>query len=466
MSSQYMNDVANQIPDFDMDSVSLSEKVVSKSDLSSLCFKRKLLALENINDSSGRCALVKGQPLKKKLAELISQRSLAQSPRDFSRYKDNMGLERLLVDLDALLVVQIELSQLDRAYDATEIWRNILVSEPLVLSEYQVFLAVLARELPVYYEQSLFCSWLAALLASTLQLDHEKTRALVLAGLFHQVGRLYLSDELKGISENSCNDAVWDEFQMHVIHGRSMLKGASCYTEDIGRFIERQGEYLNGLGFPFATESDRCEDGVLCLCRDIYMRFIVGKLRLDKLGVFLQVHQLRYGLPACWAMKHLLKGGVLTSDHAPSGFDLAEATESIIQQSIVIAQFDVMLPVLLKAMQVCLRGTMAEYLVKTAEQLVIQIESYMKNSGISDVEFLICVDSLANGTNGADAAEVEEFLDVQSALIELFAEVGRVLASALDVVDKDKYRDAYEDMQSVALLLKDILMECETCYVN
>ena len=465
ISNQHMNDIANQVPDFDMDSVSLSE-VVSRSDLPSLCFKRKLLALENINDSSGHCVLVKGQPLKKKLAELISQRSLARSPRDFSRCEENIGLERLLIDLDALLVARLELSQLDRAYGATEIWRNILVPESLVLGEYQAFLTVLASELPAYYEQSLFCSWLAALLASTLQLDHEKTRALVLAGLFHQVGRLYLSDELKGISENSCNDSVWDEFQMHVIHGRNMLKGASCYTEDIGRFIEQQGEYLNGLGFPFATESDKCEDGVLCLCRDIYMRFIVGKLRLDKLGVFLQVHQLRYGLSVCWAMKHLLKGGVLTSEYAPSGFDLTQTTENIIRQSIVIAQFDVMLSVLLKAMRVSLRGTMAEYLVKTAEKLVIQIELYMKNSGISDVEFLISIDDLANGASGADAAEVEEFLGAQSALIELFAEVGRVLAFALEVVDKDKYREAYEEMQSVALLIKDTLMECETCYVS
>ena len=61
---------------------------------------------------------------------------------------------------------------------------------------------------------------------------------------------------------------------------------------------------------------------------------------------------------------------------------------------------------------------------------------------------------------------MEEFLDAQSALIELFAEVGRVLASALEVVDKDKYREAYEEMQSVALLIKDTLMECDTCYVS
>ena len=465
-SHQHMKDVVNQIPDFDIDSIAPAKPDVSAFERLPLRFKRRLLAFEDINDANGHCVLAKGEPLNKKVADLISRHSLARNHMDFSPYEENMDLAHLAADLKALLANQFGLNQIDITNGGTNIWHSILVSEFLILSEYKTHLAALACEQPVSYEQSLFCSWLAALLASTLQFDHEKIRSLVLAGLFHQVGRLYLPEELKVISEKKCNIAVWDEFQMNVIHGKNVFKGMNGYSEDIAHFIQIQGEYLNGLGFPFAEESDKSEDGILCLCRDIYMHVIAGEVELDKLGVYLQVHQLRYGLPVCWAMKHLLKGGLLKHEHVGANFDLVKAAENIIRQSLAIAQFDVMLPVLLKAVRECLGGTMSEYLIKATEQLVKQIEMYMKNSGISDVEFLVSIDRLANADSEIGLIEVEDFLGAQGALIELFAEVGQVLVFILNAVDQSRYSDAYDDIKSVALLLKETLAEYESYFIN
>ena len=408
---------------------------------SARCDKGRLLAESDLFLSSGKLAVRAGQPLNVNSAELFARKKMKECPLELEVSHGELGLSQLLADFEILIKKVSGFAAFVEMNGGSSKWKRMLGAVLSASGFALVYLAQLRRYSLQCYEQSLFCSWMASQLAERMTLNQEKVRHLLLAGLYHQVGRLHLPEALRSITENHCEADDWNILQGHVIFGKLLLKDAG----DVGlapvtEIIAQQGEYANSLGYPFSLPQDqlRQESIVLSLSRELYQFLFVDEGSLADCLLFLQLHEVRFGEEASWAMQRQIKAFLAEQ---PSDPDLVctyseKMADYLIETSIILAQLHVLVSLVIGPVRLGLAKSEKAYLVERVVILLQQIDFYKNNSGIIDLGFLACIDSMQNEEAGSLDAELYQIIQQQRGLLTLFSEMDFLLESAIKFMSK------------------------------
>ena len=94
-------------------------------------------------------------------------------------------------------------------------------------------------------------SFFSTVIAKNLSWATWRTiETVAMAGLFHDIGHLRLSPELRVMSELDMSEQQFAMFKQHPSGGEEMLRDFSCVSESVRQVIHQHHEFCDGTGFP------------------------------------------------------------------------------------------------------------------------------------------------------------------------------------------------------------------------
>lgn len=117
-------------------------------------------------------------------------------------------------------------------------------------------LTVLALRAPRIYYQGLFSALAGLGIAIQLKLNLNAQQTVFIAGLFHDVGFLYLAPELSSKTQEFTGDE-WKALQAHPIIAKRFLDLVPDLSKDIGNAIANHHERIDGTGYPHHIFGDK-----------------------------------------------------------------------------------------------------------------------------------------------------------------------------------------------------------------
>jgi len=117
-------------------------------------------------------------------------------------------------------------------------------------------LTVLALRAPRIYYQGLFSAAAGLAIAIQLKLSQKELQTVFIAGLYHDIGFLYLAPELSQKTQEFSNDE-WKALQAHPIIAQRFLNLIPDLPKEIGSAIANHHERIDGTGYPFNVFGDK-----------------------------------------------------------------------------------------------------------------------------------------------------------------------------------------------------------------
>ncbi|MBL4609014.1 MAG: hypothetical protein JKY01_14450 [Pseudomonadales bacterium] len=435
------------------------------------CFKGRLLADQNIFSSNGTCLAKMGQVLDVSSAELMAEKKMEENPLNLDQSKVGLKTKRLLADFQCLIKKAPGFERFVDSNGGTSRWQKTLAELLPVYDDGLVYLAHLRDYSAGSYEQSLFCSWLGGVLAQSMQLSQDKVKYSVMAGLFHQLGRLHLPEALRFIAENHCESEQWNDFQYHVIYGKLLVKKAGDVSlQAVTEIIAQQGEYANSLGYPFSLKLSELhkESMLLSLSRDLYQFLFVDGGTLPDCLLFLQLHEARFGQEASWAMQRKIKlfQSECNDDAISACLYSEEMADYLIETSIVLAQLHASTSLIIQPIRRGLKNTDKAYLAAHLLNLLHQIDDYKNNSGIVDIELVAGIDFMKHEEAETLNGEIYQIIQRQRGLLTLFAEVDFLVENALKSLEASSKQEVLLDVKNLYDLIHDALEPFKSAVKN
>ncbi|MDF2634562.1 MAG: metal dependent phosphohydrolase [Pelosinus sp.] len=121
------------------------------------------------------------------------------------------------------------------------VYSSILTTGPalmdyLLISDYQLADKIVRHTVMVAY--------ICGLIGKQLHYNESELKALTLAGLLHDIGKMVISNENKPSTEMS-----------HVIDGAQLIKNVKGISDEVTLSVLQHHEYLDGTGFPMGIPS-------------------------------------------------------------------------------------------------------------------------------------------------------------------------------------------------------------------
>ncbi len=110
-------------------------------------------------------------------------------------------------------------------------------------------LTVLALRAPTIYFQGIFCALAGLAIALKLDLSIKEQQTTFIAGLFHDIGFLYLAPELREKTQGFSSEE-WKALQAHPIIAQRFLNYVPDLPKEIGIAIVDHHERIDGTGYP------------------------------------------------------------------------------------------------------------------------------------------------------------------------------------------------------------------------
>ena len=117
-------------------------------------------------------------------------------------------------------------------------------------------LTVLALRAPRIYYQGLFSALAGLAIAIQLKLSQKELQTVFIAGLFHDVGFLYLAPELSEKTHDFSNNE-WKALQVHPLIAQRFLSLVPDLPKEIGDAIGNHHERIDGTGYPYHVFGDK-----------------------------------------------------------------------------------------------------------------------------------------------------------------------------------------------------------------
>jgi len=117
-------------------------------------------------------------------------------------------------------------------------------------------LTVLALRMQRIYFQGIFSAMAGLAIGIQLKLEPKELQAIFIAGLFHDIGFLYLAPELTQKTAEFTNEE-WKALQSHPLIAQRFLDLVPGLPKDIGAAITTHHERIDGTGYPFHLFGDK-----------------------------------------------------------------------------------------------------------------------------------------------------------------------------------------------------------------
>ncbi len=290
-----------------------------------------LMASEDIYNNLGALLLKKGTRINTHTAALLHKHHLNKPLDDLIRISERLTNAALLDATRTMLNRYPDLKQIHESHDFEGRLIQLYKFRALPLPVQQK-LTVMSENLPESFERSLFCAWLAPLIATKMELSPAEVYNAFLVGLLHDLGLVHLPLETVTKTRNY-EPKEWQLMCCHVVVGGLILKQQG-FEKPVLLAVQNHHEYCDGKGYPARRIKTQLEplSQIIALCDLLYgMRARqfepAGKNLADALP-FLLINNQTFFSDTHAAIVDTLKSCGLN----PTGADVNESYQKIPQQ--------------------------------------------------------------------------------------------------------------------------------------
>ena len=208
-----------------------------------------------IYNDQGILLLAAGSDLNEKRAEILLQHKLMKPLEQCVGISSSLTAKQLY---DFLNKFAGNIPGLKAVTDRDE-YQHCLRQMCLFYEKYPLLqqnLTVLALRATTIYHQSLFSALAGLAVALQLKLNSRELQTVFVAGLFHDVGFLYLAPELSS-KTSEFNQDEWKALQAHPLIAKRFLDLVPDLPKEIGVAIANHHERIDGTGYPSHAFGDK-----------------------------------------------------------------------------------------------------------------------------------------------------------------------------------------------------------------
>lgn len=210
--------------------------------------KQAVTANQPILNQQGVLLLAQGASLDEHRSQVLLQHKLMKPLEHCVGVSDSLDAHQLFDYLNKFAENLPGLHAVTRNNDYQQTLRLVCLfyeKFPLLRQNLTV-LALRARHV---YFQGIFCALAGVAIARKLNLTLQQVQATFIAGLFHDVGFLYLPPELREKTQGF-SAAEWKALQAHPLIAKRFLDMVPGLPADIGQAIVDHHERIDGTGYP------------------------------------------------------------------------------------------------------------------------------------------------------------------------------------------------------------------------
>ncbi|MFH1216294.1 MAG: HD domain-containing phosphohydrolase [Pseudomonadota bacterium] len=240
-----------------------------------------VVSTENIYNKNGVLIVPKGMHISSDVAKKILAHKLENPLEEQVRLGDTITHTRLLYYIGTLLKKYGDLYQIHARNCFDKSFENLVVNvkiSPILLQK----LTVLQKQLPKEYDKSLFCGWLAALIAHEMKLETQLVAHAFIAGLVHDIGLLNICPDILN-KKSALTAGEWRAIQSHVVVGKLLLINMRDIHASVATAVLEHHERCDGSGYPIG----KSEENLTVLGQVVAMADSMQSIRInqfEKLG--------------------------------------------------------------------------------------------------------------------------------------------------------------------------------------
>lgn len=208
---------------------------------------REVVAAEDICDEHGMKLLAKGKRVSPELQQRLLQRKLAR-PLEVALSVDSAAS---LVEVVDSCFEQLDQQPLAKCFagtqDAMALLRTLKTFK--LTPPVRLLLTAIREHSPKEYAHNINTILLAVGIASRLRANDHDAMVLMLAGLLHDFGLLYVNPELVKLG-NRLEPRDWKYVAAHPVIGQLLLKELTALPPIVGECTAQHHERLDGSGYP------------------------------------------------------------------------------------------------------------------------------------------------------------------------------------------------------------------------
>lgn len=309
-------------------------------------------------------------------------------------------------------------------------------------------MTVMALALPELFVRTIYCAWLALLIAKEMRFSEQNCIDVLLAALGHDIGMLHLNAYVLDKKEELSPDD-WRHIQEHVFIGAYLLKQMPAMSADVVTAVYEHHERCDGTGYPEGkVESELTDTGKIIGLADsiiaIYhnrfkhqqltWRDVIPVIQMNAQAYFYRHDEI---LAAIWRRSEMPFKGVVQGD------GLAEFMEDLLRErSRLLAWFEVFRDSLLS-----LGFTHGDRQLHSLQTAMLHLATSVKGSGVLSpelCEYLRNVDASSDqdAYKKIEKAHVQQqeiifHLQRLNRMMQLYVESGNCKVADIGCVLKD-----------------------------
>lgn len=247
--------------------------------------KVNLIATEDIDAQPEGVVAQRGDIIDQKTYRNLSRFKLIKPLESYLELETIFSPADIYTEINILIDQDESFSAIDQHFgkgSVLEQCSNTLKQYPELLE----ILTIFKIEADEQYEQSLLSAYLSYIVGLIAKYPQEKIEAAFLAGLFHDIGLLFIPrnclDKTKRLSAKE-----WHDMQLHPIVAFKLIKGVENFPNNARKAILEHHERPDGSGYPIAKEEDNITElgSLISLLDDV---IVIHNKRFKPLGRSIQ----------------------------------------------------------------------------------------------------------------------------------------------------------------------------------
>lgn len=250
---------------------------------------KPLEVIEDIYSSNGMKLVAKGSPLAREMRERLILHKLKKPLEGSIAVSGGVDIDVVVAQARQMLDVNHALQLLLGGRDGADAALDTLASIPLN-NALTVLLSVIENAGTDMLGHYLVVTLVGIALANQLGLDEERRRNVAIAGLFHDIGELYINpDYLR--HRHKLRPSEWRHIVAHPVIGQKLLQDIGGFHPAVSRAVLEHHERFDGNGYPrqIGGRAISCEGQILAVAEMIGGLFLQRGRTLERAGIALKV---------------------------------------------------------------------------------------------------------------------------------------------------------------------------------
>jgi HD-GYP domain-containing protein (c-di-GMP phosphodiesterase class II) len=209
---------------------------------------QEVVSSEDICNVHGVVLVRKGARIDHDMAQRILRHKLTKPLDQQVQISDGLGGESLGDHAERLLDKYTDLRRMHEALGFASAWQELtegIAVPPLLWQK----LTVLHHQMPEEFEKSLFCAWLASLIAREMKCNDGQLASAYFAGLCHDLGLMHIDPAILR-KRGPLEAHEWRAIQSHVVVGKLIMENTNGIGADVPQAILEHHERCDGTGYP------------------------------------------------------------------------------------------------------------------------------------------------------------------------------------------------------------------------